>query len=82
VTDTASDALVARLIDWGVDTVFGLPGDGINGVMEALRTRADEIRFLHVRHEEVAALAACAYGKFRAVPLPASRPRARAPFTS
>jgi pyruvate dehydrogenase (quinone) len=68
VSETASDALVARLIDWGVDTVFGLPGDGINGVMEALRTRAEEIRFVHVRHEEVASLAACAYGKFTGRP--------------
>jgi pyruvate dehydrogenase (quinone) len=61
---TASDQLVERLIEWGIDTVFGLPGDGINGVMESLRTHADQIRFVHVRHEETAALAACAYGKF------------------
>jgi pyruvate dehydrogenase (quinone)/pyruvate oxidase len=56
--------LVERLIEWGIDTVFGLPGDGINGVMESLRTHSDRIRFVHVRHEETAALAACAYGKF------------------
>ena len=31
----ASEALVERLADWGVDTVFGLPGDGINGIMRA-----------------------------------------------
>jgi hypothetical protein len=42
---TAADQLVERLIDWGIDTVFGLPGDGINGVMESLRTRADRILF-------------------------------------
>ncbi len=60
----ASDVLVGRLIEWGVDTIFGLPGDGINGVFEALRERKDEIRFVHVRHEESAALAACAYAKF------------------
>jgi pyruvate dehydrogenase (quinone)/pyruvate oxidase len=65
---TASDQLVERLIEWGIDTVFGLPGDGINGVMEALRTREDRIRFIHVRHEETAALAACAYGKFTGRP--------------
>ena len=40
---TTSDVLVERLIDWGVDVVFGLPGDGINGIMEALRTRQDRI---------------------------------------
>jgi len=41
---TASDVLVDRLIEWGVDTIFGLPGDGINGFMDALRTRHDRIR--------------------------------------
>jgi pyruvate dehydrogenase (quinone) len=65
---TASDQLVERLVEWGIDTVFGLPGDGINGVMEALRTHADQIRFVHVRHEETAALAACAYAKFTGRP--------------
>jgi pyruvate dehydrogenase (quinone)/pyruvate oxidase len=65
---TASDQLVERLVEWGIDTVFGLPGDGINGVMESLRTHSDQIRFVHVRHEETAALAACAYGKFTGRP--------------
>ncbi len=60
----ASDVLVERLIEWGVDTIFGLPGDGINGVFEALRKNKDRIRFIHVRHEEAAAFAACAYAKF------------------
>ena len=48
----------------GVEVVFGLPGDGINGVMEALRKRREEIRFVHVRHEEAAAFMACGYAKF------------------
>src|SRR5258707_10544558 len=61
---TAADVLIETLIDWGVDTVFGLPGDGINGIMEALRTRQDQVRFIQVRHEESAALAACGYAKF------------------
>ena len=60
----ASDVLVQRLLAWGVDTVFGLPGDGINGVFEALRKQKDKIRFIHVRHEEAAAFMACAYAKF------------------
>ncbi|HET7386041.1 MAG TPA: thiamine pyrophosphate-dependent enzyme [Nocardioidaceae bacterium] len=63
-TRTASDVLVDRLIEWGVDTVFGLPGDGINGFMDALRKRHDEISYIHVRHEEVAAMAAVGYAKF------------------
>lgn len=61
---TVGDLLVERLIEWGVDTIFGLPGDGINGVFEALRTASDRIRFIQVRHEETAAFAACGYAKF------------------
>src|SRR5688572_14248988 len=61
---TTADLLVDRLCDWGVEVVFGLPGDGINGLMEALRTRQDRIRFVQVRHEESAALMACGYAKF------------------
>ncbi|WP_254062254.1 thiamine pyrophosphate-binding protein [Acidobacterium sp. S8] len=60
----ASDILVERLLAWGVDTIFGLPGDGINGVFEALRKQKERIRFIHVRHEEAAAFMACAYAKF------------------
>jgi pyruvate dehydrogenase (quinone)/pyruvate oxidase len=61
---TASDILVETLLDWGVDTVFGIPGDGINGIIEALRTRKDKIRFIQVRHEEAAAFNACAFAKW------------------
>jgi pyruvate dehydrogenase (quinone) len=59
----ASEHLVERLIDWGVEVVFGLPGDGINGIMEGLRRHADRIRFLLVHHEEAAAFMATAYAK-------------------
>src|SRR5881628_2822588 len=61
---TASDVLIESLIDWGVEVVFGLPGDGINGIMESLRQHRDKIRFIQVRHEEAAAFMACAYAKF------------------
>jgi len=61
---TAADVLIESLIDWGVDVVFGLPGDGINGIMESLRTHKDQIRFVQVRHEESAAFMACGYAKF------------------
>src|SRR3989440_5127504 len=61
---TASDILIERLMDWGVSVIFGLPGDGINGVMEALRTHQDKVRFIQVRHEEAAAFMACGYAKF------------------
>ncbi|HVS99849.1 MAG TPA: thiamine pyrophosphate-dependent enzyme [Solirubrobacterales bacterium] len=62
--ETASDLFLERLMDWGVDTVFGLPGDGINGFMEALRKRHEQIRYVHVRHEEVGAMAAVGYARF------------------
>src|SRR5881227_3375466 len=61
---TGAEVLVERLIDWGVDVVFGLPGDGINGIMEALRKREKEIRFIQVRHEEAAAFMACGFAKY------------------
>ena len=60
---TAADLLAETLMDWGVEVIFGLHGDGINGVMEALRTRQDKIRFVQVRHEESAAFMACGYAK-------------------
>ncbi len=59
----ASDVLIERLADWGVDTVFGLPGDGINGIMEGLRRHSDRVRFFLVHHEEAAAFMATAYAK-------------------
>src|SRR3954451_13634318 len=61
---TAADVLIESLMDWGVDVIFGIPGDGINGIMEALRTRQDRVRFIQARHEEAAAFMACGYAKF------------------
>jgi pyruvate dehydrogenase (quinone)/pyruvate oxidase len=61
---TAGDVLVETVMDWGVDTIFGIPGDGINGIIESLRKYQDKIRFVQVRHEEAAAFAACGYAKF------------------
>jgi pyruvate dehydrogenase (quinone)/pyruvate oxidase len=64
MAETAADILIDTIQDWGVDLIFGLPGDGINGLMEALRKRQEQIRFVQVRHEESAALMACGYAKF------------------
>ena len=61
---TVADRMIERLIEWGIDTIFGFPGDGINGIFEALRTHQDKMRFIQVRHEEAAAFAACGYAKF------------------
>jgi pyruvate dehydrogenase (quinone) len=59
-----SDILIDCLMAWGVDTIFGMPGDGINGLMEAIRQREGKLRFIQVRHEESAALMACAHSKW------------------
>lgn len=64
MANTAADLLIDTIHGWGVDVVFGLPGDGINGLMEALRQRRDKIRFIQVRHEESAAFMACGYAKY------------------
>jgi pyruvate dehydrogenase (quinone) len=64
MTQTAADMLIDTIQDWGVEVIFGLPGDGINGLMESLRQRQEQIRFVQVRHEEAAALMACAYAKY------------------
>lgn len=61
---TGGDILIDTLQEWGVDTIFGFPGDGINGIMESLRQRQDKVRFIQVRHEESAAFMACAYAKY------------------
>src|ERR687884_1717055 len=61
---TVADLLIERLIHWGVDTIFGLPGDGINEIFESLRTHQEKIKFVQVRHEEAAAFAACGYAKY------------------
>src|SRR5256885_1667321 len=61
---TAAELLVNRLIDWGVEVIFGLPGDGINGIIESLRQHQDAVRFIQVRHEESAAFMACGYAKY------------------
>ncbi len=61
---TAGDILVETIMDWGVDTVFGIPGDGVNGIIESFRKYRDRIKFIQVRHEEGAAFMATGYAKF------------------
>ena len=60
---TASDVIVETLLDWGVETIFGIPGDGVNGIVESLRKNQGKIKFIQTRHEEAAAFAACGYAK-------------------
>ncbi len=65
MSDTVGDYFWKRLHGWGVRTVFGYPGDGINGLLGALnRFGTDKIKFVQVRHEEMAAFMASAHAKF------------------
>jgi pyruvate dehydrogenase (quinone) len=60
---TVGESLARRLVAWGVDTVFGLPGDGINGLMEGFRRCRDQLQFVLVHHEEAAAFMATGHAK-------------------
>lgn len=59
----ASEALVKALQAWDIDHLYGIPGDSIDAVVDSLRTVRDQFKFYHVRHEEVASLAAAGYTK-------------------
>lgn len=61
---TTSDFLLERLAAWGFYRIYGYPGDGINGIMGAFDRIGDKLRFIQVRHEEMAAFMACAHAKF------------------
>ncbi|HEX7967414.1 MAG TPA: thiamine pyrophosphate-binding protein, partial [Stellaceae bacterium] len=61
---TVGDFFWERLHEWGVKTVFGYPGDGINGLLGAMNRANGKVRFIQVRHEEMAAFMASAYAKF------------------
>lgn len=64
MADTVGDFFWQRLSEWGVRTIFGYPGDGINGLLGALQRTGDQFEFVQVRHEEMAAFMASAYAKF------------------
>ncbi|MGJ7915352.1 thiamine pyrophosphate-requiring protein [Massilia sp. LXY-6] len=68
MSKTVGDFFVERLYDWGVRTIFGYPGDGINGVLGALQRSKRKIEFIQVRHEEMAAFMASAHAKFTGEP--------------
>ena len=59
-----ADLMLDRLHEWGVERIYGYPGDGINGIMGSLEERTEDIRFVQARHEELAAFMACAHAKF------------------
>ena len=64
MAQTAGDYMLSRLTEWGVDRIYGFPGDGINGLLGALDRAMDRFEFVQVRHEEEAAFMACAHAKF------------------
>ena len=59
-----SDFILSRLREWGVEKIFGYPGDGINGLMAALGRADNNPKFIQARHEEMAAFEATGYAKF------------------
>ncbi|GJF12971.1 putative pyruvate decarboxylase [Mycolicibacterium cyprinidarum] len=62
--DTVGDVLLARLREWGIQQVFGFPGDGINGLLAAWQRADDQPQFVQARHEEMSAFEAVGYAKF------------------
>ena len=63
MSQTVGDYLLDRLSTWGVDRIYGFPGDGINGIVGGFH-KVKELQFVQVRHEEMAAFMACAHAKF------------------
>src|SRR5689334_8401488 len=64
MSQTVGDFFWERLYEWGIRTVFAYPGDGINGLLGAMSRAEGKVRFIQVRHEEMAAFMASAYAKF------------------
>jgi pyruvate dehydrogenase (quinone) len=64
MAQTVADYVLDRLREWGVDTVFGFPGDGINGLLAAWERADNQPKFVQARHEEMAAFEAVGYAKF------------------
>src|SRR5881392_2237277 len=63
MSETVAAFMLERLHQWGVDRIYGYPGDGINGLIGAFHEVGDEVEFVQVRHEEIASFAACAHAK-------------------
>src|SRR3954449_3020788 len=68
MSKTAADFMLERLGEWGIERIYGYPGDGINGILGALGRHEDEIEFVQARHEEMAAFMACGHAKWTGEP--------------
>jgi pyruvate dehydrogenase (quinone) len=64
MSQTVGDFFWHRMHEWGVHTIFGYPGDGVNGLLGALSRTNGQFKFIQTRHEEMAAFMASAYAKF------------------
>lgn len=64
MSKTVGQFVIERLNEWGVNRIYGYPGDGINGILSGLEKARDKMRFIQTRHEETAALMACAHAKY------------------
>lgn len=64
MAETVADFMLQRLSDWGVERIFGYPGDGISGIMGALGRAQDRFDYVRVRHEEMSAFMAAGHAKF------------------
>src|SRR3954452_15026155 len=63
MSETVASHLLGRLHEWGVEKIYGYPGDGINGILGAFHEPEGKPEFIQCRHEEIAAFAACAHAK-------------------
>ncbi|HEY1587421.1 MAG TPA: thiamine pyrophosphate-binding protein, partial [Polyangia bacterium] len=68
MSDTVGHFLLERLVQWGIKRIYGYPGDGINGIDVALPAFKEQLQYVQVRHEEMAAFMACAHAKFTGEP--------------
>src|SRR5213595_1046390 len=63
VATTVAEFMLNRLVEWGVNRIYGYPGDGINGLLGAFHEVGDRVEFLQCRHEEIASFTATAHAK-------------------
>jgi pyruvate dehydrogenase (quinone) len=63
MSENVAGFMLGRLHTWGVNRIYGYPGDGINGLLGAFHEHGDQVEFVQVRHEEIASFAACAHAK-------------------
>ena len=79
MAQNVSEFVWKRLSEWGLHRVFGYPGDGVGGLDVALEHAKDYMKYVQVRHEEMAAFMASAHAKFTGKSGCASPLRAQAP---